>query len=59
MEDKEATEILKKMLQKHSLEREEKEAVRTAIGILGWTKLIEGRMKTIKKARDRRIREDE
>ncbi|HEY4527143.1 MAG TPA: hypothetical protein VJK53_04865 [Candidatus Paceibacterota bacterium] len=59
MEDKEAIEILKKMLQKHSCEGEEKEAVHTAIGILGWTKLIEGRVKTIKKARERRMREDE
>ena len=58
MEDKEAIEILKKMLEKYPLDESEKEAVRTSVGILAWTKLIEGRMKSIKKSRDKRMRED-
>lgn len=35
----------------------DKGVIRTSVGILAWTKLIEGRMKSIKKSRDKR-RED-
>ncbi len=55
MDDKQAIEILTGMLAKYSLTDEEKEAVREAIGILGWTKLMEGRMEDMKRARDKRL----
>ncbi len=42
MEDKEAIKILTEVIKKHSLSEEEQEAVRHAIGALGWTKLVEG-----------------
>ncbi|MDO8481712.1 MAG: hypothetical protein Q7S75_01345 [bacterium] len=59
MEDKVAIGLLKRLLDKYPLDGDEKEAVRTAIGILAWSKLIEGHVKGIKKARDRNIsRED-
>ena len=57
MEDKEAIEILTTMLKKHPLSAEEQEAVRHAIGILGWTKLVEGWKEQRKRARERRARE--
>jgi hypothetical protein len=50
MEDKEAIEILTEMLGKKSLAEKEKEAVLTAIGILSWSKLGQGRIKQIAKA---------
>lgn len=55
MDDKEAIEVLKRMLEKYPLEKSEEEAVRNAIGILGWTKLMEGYMERKKKARDKRL----
>lgn len=57
MEDKEAVEILKRLLDKYPLDEDEKQAVLTAIDTLAWSKLIEGRVNTMKKARDRRISE--
>jgi len=54
MEDKEAIKILEHMLKADSTSAEEKEALKTAIGILGWSKLMEGYMDRRKKARDRR-----
>lgn len=54
MDDKTAIEILERMLQKHQLDAREQEAVYTAIGILGWSKLMEGRIAHMKKARDKR-----
>ena len=58
MEDKEAVSILIHMLQKPGLSENEIEALQTAIGLLGWTKLIEGKMKQIKKNRDKRNSSD-
>lgn len=58
MEDKEAVAILIRMLEKESLSAQEREALKTAVGLLGWTKLIEGRMKSIKRSRDRRNFDD-
>ncbi len=55
MEDKIAIEILKRMLEKYPLDGDEKQAVLTAVGILGWTKLIEGRVRSMKKARDKNL----
>lgn len=58
MDDKKAIELLTKMLEKYPLTNEEKEAVREAIGILAWSKLMEGRVKSMKKARDKRLEEN-
>ena len=49
MEDKKAVTILLKLLNKQTLNKEEKEAVLTAIGILGWTSLAEGKIKELGK----------
>lgn len=50
MEDKEAIEILMRMMEKYSMRGEEKEAILTAIGILSWSKLGKSRMESIVKA---------
>ena len=55
MNDKQAIEVLKKILEKYPLTEEEKEGVRSAIGILAWTKLIDGWKDQKKKARDRKM----
>lgn len=53
MNDKEAATILIKLLAKYPLSEEEKEAITSAIGILSWTALSEGRIKSIKNKRER------
>ena len=53
MEHKEAIEILKRLLEKHQLNTEEKEAVMTAIGILSWTSLSKSYIKAQKAKRDK------
>jgi len=53
MEDPEAAKILESILTTHELTPEEKEALRHAIGILAWTKLIAGYVENRKKKRDR------
>ena len=58
MDDKKAIEILMGMLEKYPLTDEEKEATREAIGILGWSKLMEGRKESMKRARDKKLEED-
>jgi hypothetical protein len=58
MEDKEAAEILQKLLTKYPLDEGEQEAVKTAIGVLGWTKLVEGFVERRKQARDRRLNDE-
>lgn len=50
MEDKEAIEILKLLLEKKILSAKEKEALLTAIGILSWSALGQSRIKNIAKA---------
>ncbi|HEX7586065.1 MAG TPA: hypothetical protein VF390_00285 [Patescibacteria group bacterium] len=50
MEDKEAIEILMKLLDKYSLSDKEKKAILTAIGILSWSALGQSRIKSIAKA---------
>ena len=52
MDDKAAIAIFTRMLQEPSRTDEEREALRHAIGILGWTKLIEGYTENRKKKRD-------
>jgi hypothetical protein len=49
MEDKEAIEILTKMLTEHEFSPKEKQAVLTAIGILSWSKLGKSRIEQIAK----------
>lgn len=49
MEDKEAIEILTKMLEEHDFADEERQAVLTAIGILSWSKLGKTRIEQIAK----------
>lgn len=53
MEYKEAADILIKLLDKHKLKAEEKEAVLTAIGVLSWATLAKSRMKMLKAKRDK------
>jgi hypothetical protein len=55
MDDKRAIGILIGMLKKYPLTDDEKEAIREAVGILGWTKLIEGWKERKKRARDKRL----
>jgi hypothetical protein len=50
MEDKTAINILMRLIEKYSLSSEEKKAVLAAIGILSWSKLGEGRIRSIIKA---------
>ena len=57
MEDKKAIEILTALLKKYPLSEEEQETIRHAIGVLGWTKLVEGWKDQRKKARDRKLKD--
>lgn len=45
MDDKKAATILIGLLEKYSLNGEEKEAIKSAIGILSWTYLFKSRIK--------------
>ncbi len=58
MNDKKAIELLTGMLTKNALSDEEKEAVREAIGILAWTKLMEGSKENMKRARDKKMADE-
>ena len=53
MEYQKAIEILKKLLEKGSLDAEEKEAVITAIGLLSWGALSKSKIKNIKAKREK------
>ena len=53
MDDKKAAAILMGMLEKYLLDDEEKEAVKSAIGILSWTSLSKSRLKAIKDKREK------
>lgn len=53
MEPKEAVAILKSLLDKYPLDDEEKEAVLTAIGVLGWVSLSKSRMKMQKAKKEK------
>lgn len=55
MDNEKAIEILKKMLEKPSLDAEEKEAVMTALGVLGWVKLAKSRVKAAKERRNQSL----
>jgi len=57
MEYKKAIDTLVKLLGKHLLDAREKEAVLTAIGVLGWASLgkskVKAKIKAIKAKRDK------
>ena len=53
MEYQEAIAILKSLLDRRSLDAEEKEAVMTAIGMLSWGSLSKSKIKTQKAKRDK------
>jgi hypothetical protein len=53
MEDKKAASILIKILDKYSLDAEEKDAVASAIGILSWASLSQSKIKTRKAKREK------
>ncbi len=53
MEHQTAIDILKRLLEKKTLNAEEQEAVMTAIGMLSWGSLAKSRLKTQKTRRDK------
>ena len=55
MEDNEAIKILLKLLDKNSLSEKEREAIRSSIGILSWSKLGQSRIKSIAKAQKAKL----
>ncbi len=57
MEDKEAIVVLTGLLKRSDLSEQEVEAIRDAIGILGWTKLVEAWKENKKRVRDDQLRD--
>jgi hypothetical protein len=55
MEYQKAIDILISLLDKHSFDTEEKEAVMTAIGVLSWGSLSKSKIKALKAKRDKSI----
>jgi hypothetical protein len=53
MEYQKAIAILKSLLDQHSLDTEEKEAVLTAIGVLSWGSLSKSKIKAQQAKRDK------
>ena len=53
MEYQKAIAILKSLLDRHSLDAEEKEAVLTAIGVLSWGSLAKSKIKARNAKRDK------
>ena len=53
MEYQKAIAILTSLLDRHSLDAEEKEAVMTAIGLLSWASLSKSKIKALKAKRDK------
>jgi len=53
MDDKKTAAILLKLLGKYPFVDEEKEAIKTAVGILGWTALAKGRLRKIKEKQEK------
>ena len=49
MTDKEAIQVLTEMLTKYPLDEKEQEAIKSSIGILGWTKMLENKIEARKK----------
>ncbi len=50
--------VLIKMLEKYPFNTEENEAMGGAIGVLGWTKLVEGWKENKKRLRDKDLLDD-
>jgi hypothetical protein len=55
MDDKRAAKILMGLLDKYSLEGDEKDAVDSAIGLLSWVSLSQSRIKARKKALEKKF----
>lgn len=55
MEDKETIDVLTQMLKDHTFSEREAEAIRNAIGLMSWTKLVEAWKDNKKKIRDRKL----
>lgn len=55
MDDKKAADVLVGLLNKYKLNKEEKEAVLTAIGVLAWTSLGKNKLKNLVKARKAKL----
>ncbi len=53
MEYQQAIDILKNMLDKHTLDTDEKEAVMAAIGMLSWASLSKSQIKARKAKKDK------
>ena len=53
MEYQKTIAILKNMLEKRSLDAEEKEAIMTAMGVLSWGALAQSKLKAQKAKRDK------
>ena len=53
MEYEKTIAVLKSLLDRHPLSAEEKEALMTAIGVLGWGALAKSKIKALKAKRDR------
>ncbi|MDD2935489.1 MAG: hypothetical protein PHX25_03395 [Candidatus Pacebacteria bacterium] len=49
MDDKKSISILLKLLEKNTLTKDEKEAIKKAIGILGWTMYAEKKLEKLEK----------
>jgi hypothetical protein len=56
MEYKQAVDVLKRLVEKHPLNAEEKEAVMTAIGVLAWGSLGKSKTRAIKAKKDEKMR---
>jgi hypothetical protein len=59
MNDKETISHLQEILKKYAFTDIEKEAIRSAIGILSWTKLVEGWVENRKKKRDKKLKDED
>ena len=59
MEHQKAITLLTSMLERHPLNAEEKEAVTTAIGVLGWSSLAKSRIEAHKAKKAKRDKSTE
>jgi len=57
MDDKKSAKILIELLEKYKLTNKEKEAVKSAIGILSWTSLAKSRMNSLKSKQKNKLDE--
>lgn len=56
MDDKKAISVLMKLLDKKILNKEESEAISSAIGLFSWTSLSQSRMKKLKAKQDEKLK---